>query len=101
MASEQQLPKDDASRSAINFRRNAPVLARYIRITCLQPVDLYASILIDRLLPALSDDEISKEADRIETETFERLGTKVAPEDYDPATTLKTHGTRRLNIFLT
>ena len=66
------------------IRRNALSLARYVRDVNLKPIDLYARVLADRVLPALSDDEISKEADRIEEEAFNRLGAGVNPEHYDP-----------------
>jgi hypothetical protein len=56
------------------IRRNALSLARYVRDVNLKPIDLYARVLADRVLPALSDDEISKEADRIEEEAFNRPG---------------------------
>jgi hypothetical protein len=52
------------------IRRNALSLARYVRDVNLKPIDPYARVLADRVLPALSDDEISKEADRIEEEAF-------------------------------
>jgi hypothetical protein len=66
------------------IRRNALSLARYVRDVNLKPIDLYTRVLTDRVLPALSDDEISKEADRIEEEAFNRLGAGVDPEYYDP-----------------
>jgi hypothetical protein len=76
---------DPVGDRAAAVRRNAAYLARYIRMAHPKPIDLYAGVLTDRLLPALSDDEILKEADRIESQAFERLGERVAPEDYDPA----------------
>jgi len=66
------------------IRRNALSLARYVRDVNLKPIHLYARVLADRVLPALSDDEISKEVDRIEEEAFNRLGSGVNPEYYDP-----------------
>ncbi len=52
------------------IRRNAPSLARYVRGVNLKPIDPHPRVLADRVLPALSDDKISKEADRIEEEAF-------------------------------
>jgi hypothetical protein len=67
------------------IRRNALSLERYVRDVNLKPIDLlYARVLADRVLPTLSDDEISEEADRIEEEAFNRLGPGVNPEYYDP-----------------
>jgi hypothetical protein len=65
------------------IRRNALSLARYVRDLNLKPIDLYARVPADRVLPALSDDEISKEAGRIEEEAFNRLGGRRKPEYYD------------------
>ncbi|MGA8568722.1 MAG: hypothetical protein WB580_13105 [Candidatus Binataceae bacterium] len=52
------------------IRRNALSLARYVRGVNLKPIDPHPRVLADRVLPALSDDKISKEADRIEEEAF-------------------------------
>ena len=59
------------------IRRNALSLARYVRDVNLNPIDPCARVLADRVLPALSDDEISKEAERIEEEAFNRSGAGV------------------------
>jgi hypothetical protein len=66
------------------IRRNAPSLARHVRDFNLKPIDLYARVLADRVQPALSDDEISKEADLIKEEAFNRQRAGVKPEYYDP-----------------
>jgi len=74
----------DVGKKAAAIRRNARSLASYVRSVYLSRIDLYTQVLTGRLLPALSDEEISKEAERVENEAFERLGASVPPEDYHP-----------------
>jgi len=54
--------------------RDALNLTDYIRTVLLKQPDLYPHILTDRLLPLLSDEEICKEAERVEDEALDRLG---------------------------
>jgi hypothetical protein len=51
----------------------------------IRTIDYYAKSLSEKILPSFKDDEISEEANKIEEETYNRLGSFQDPEWYDPA----------------
>jgi hypothetical protein len=65
--------------------RNGLHWAHYVRRAFVPSLEFYRRIVIEKFLPLLSDDAISKESDQVEREAFERMGERVAPEDYDPS----------------
>ena len=64
---------------------NGPYLGYYARTAFIPAIEFYIRVALDKIFPALSDEEISREADQVEQEAFARLGQAVAPEDYDPS----------------
>ncbi len=63
--------------------KNGYLWGDYVRKVFIPALDFYTDVALSKVFPALSDEAISKEADRVEQEAFDRLGQTVAPEDYD------------------
>jgi hypothetical protein len=64
--------------------KNGLIWADYVRNVFIPSLELYRRVVVEKVLPCLSNDVITEETHQVEREAFERMGNAVSPEDYDP-----------------